>query len=231
MDGGYAAPAQSFSIVHFNDVYHIGSFKVRGGGLPQSTPAASATTFMNRRGAAATEHALSPCGWLAGWPLCRRLGLGSTMEGVCALPQHQSCGPKQGAGSIHCLPQCTATRLSQPPAAALPLTPPPLLQHVTVTACILNHTLLARSSTPQQEPVGGAARFKTAISQVPGDPLVIFSGDAYNPSLASTATKGAHSMFDGGRREGREAMGRMLHSPSHTPPLLPPAPHPQWCQC
>jgi len=36
-----------------------------------------------------------------------------------------------------------------------------------------------------QEPVGGAARFMTAISQLSSsNPLVLFSGDAFNPSIS-----------------------------------------------
>jgi len=41
------------------------------------------------------------------------------------------------------------------------------------------------------EPVGGAARFATAIRNLsPLNPLVLFSGDALNPSIMSTITKG-----------------------------------------
>jgi len=36
-----------------------------------------------------------------------------------------------------------------------------------------------------QEPVGGAARFCTAVSQLSAsNPLVLFSGDAFNPSIS-----------------------------------------------
>jgi len=36
-----------------------------------------------------------------------------------------------------------------------------------------------------QEPVGGAARFMTAVSQLASsNPLVLFSGDAFNPSIS-----------------------------------------------
>ena len=36
-----------------------------------------------------------------------------------------------------------------------------------------------------QEPVGGAARFATAIKQRKHlDPIIVFSGDAFNPSLS-----------------------------------------------
>ena len=36
-----------------------------------------------------------------------------------------------------------------------------------------------------QEPVGGAARFATAINQLaPLNPMVVFSGDALNPSVS-----------------------------------------------
>jgi len=42
-----------------------------------------------------------------------------------------------------------------------------------------------------QEPVGGAARFKTAVRRLSDrDPLVLFSGDALNPSLMSSVTHG-----------------------------------------
>lgn len=41
------------------------------------------------------------------------------------------------------------------------------------------------------EPVGGAARFKTAIKSCSHlNPLVLFSGDAFNPSMLSTFTQG-----------------------------------------
>jgi len=46
-----------------------------------------------------------------------------------------------------------------------------------------------------QEPVGGAARFVTAVRQLANlNPLVMFSGDALNPSLMSTVTHG-HQMI------------------------------------
>jgi len=46
-----------------------------------------------------------------------------------------------------------------------------------------------------QEPVGGAARFVTAVRQLADlNPLVMFSGDALNPSLMSTVTHG-HQMI------------------------------------
>lgn len=50
------------------------------------------------------------------------------------------------------------------------------------------------------EPVGGIARFQTVVNeyrngpQYKGQPelLTLFSGDAYNPSLESSVTKGRH---------------------------------------
>jgi len=37
-----------------------------------------------------------------------------------------------------------------------------------------------------QEPVGGAARFVTAVSQLAStNPLVLFSGDVFNPSVSA----------------------------------------------
>jgi 2',3'-cyclic-nucleotide 2'-phosphodiesterase (5'-nucleotidase family) len=64
----------------------------------------------------------------------------------------------------------------------------------------------------QKEPVGGAARFATALKSLPNNPLVFFGGDAFNPrcvgrlllqwcspltqclvnSLASSITRGMH---------------------------------------
>ncbi|XP_036382207.1 snake venom 5'-nucleotidase-like [Megalops cyprinoides] len=44
-----------------------------------------------------------------------------------------------------------------------------------------------------EEPVGGAARFATALKQFQHlNPLIVFSGDCLNPSLLSTITKGKH---------------------------------------
>jgi hypothetical protein len=46
---------------------------------------------------------------------------------------------------------------------------------------------------PSKDIVGGAAKFATLIERLkPDNPLVIFSGDAFNPSSLSTVTKGAH---------------------------------------
>ena len=43
----------------------------------------------------------------------------------------------------------------------------------------------------KSEPVGGASRFVTAINSFKDlDPLVLFSGDAFNPSMLSTFTQG-----------------------------------------
>ena len=42
-----------------------------------------------------------------------------------------------------------------------------------------------------QEPVGGAARFATAVRRLADrDPLVLFCGDALNPSVMSRVTQG-----------------------------------------
>ncbi|XP_035235995.1 5'-nucleotidase-like isoform X1 [Anguilla anguilla] len=44
-----------------------------------------------------------------------------------------------------------------------------------------------------EDPVGGAARFATAVKQFQDlNPLIVFSGDCLNPSLLSTITKGKH---------------------------------------
>lgn len=41
----------------------------------------------------------------------------------------------------------------------------------------------------KREPVGGAARFAGMVFKQNDDPLVLFSGDALNPSMASTFFK------------------------------------------
>ncbi|KAL1952794.1 hypothetical protein VTO42DRAFT_4255 [Malbranchea cinnamomea] len=54
--------------------------------------------------------------------------------------------------------------------------------------------------TGSAEPVGGAARFQSLVEYYRSDPrfedqpclLTFFSGDAFNPSLESTITKGRH---------------------------------------
>lgn len=50
------------------------------------------------------------------------------------------------------------------------------------------------------EPVGGIARFQTVVNHYRSDPqyadqsklITLFSGDAFNPSLESSVTKGRH---------------------------------------
>ena len=42
-----------------------------------------------------------------------------------------------------------------------------------------------------KEPVGGAARLHTLLKSFP-DPLILFSGDAFSPSLESQTTQGGH---------------------------------------
>ena len=50
------------------------------------------------------------------------------------------------------------------------------------------------------EPVGGIARFQTLVNRYRSDPryagqpdlITLFSGDAFNPSLESSVTKGRH---------------------------------------
>jgi len=59
----------------------------------------------------------------------------------------------------------------------------------TITIVHFNDVYNIESGT--QEPVGGAARFMTAVRRLADrDPLILFSGDALNPSLMSTVTNG-----------------------------------------
>ncbi|KAI8339987.1 Metallo-dependent phosphatase-like protein [Chlamydoabsidia padenii] len=51
-------------------------------------------------------------------------------------------------------------------------------------------------SPSKDEPVGGASRFRTALqetrSKLGHDPLVLFAGDAFNPCLEGSITRGTH---------------------------------------
>jgi len=59
----------------------------------------------------------------------------------------------------------------------------------TITIVHFNDVYNIESGT--HEPVGGAARFKTAVRNLADrDPLVLFSGDALNPALMSSVTNG-----------------------------------------
>jgi len=61
--------------------------------------------------------------------------------------------------------------------------------YTTITIVHFNDVYNIESGT--QEPVGGAARFKTAVGRLSDrDPLVLFSGDALNPALMSSVTNG-----------------------------------------
>lgn len=80
--------------------------------------------------------------------------------------------------------------------------------HVEYAPQYLHNSYLHSSTTPAHnpfregsaEPVGGVARFQSVVNYYRNDPsfseqpnvLTFFSGDAYNPSLESTVTKGRH---------------------------------------
>ena len=77
----------------------------------------------------------------------------------------------------------------------------------------------------KKEPVGGAARLVHTIKSFAGDkPLVLFSGDAFNPSLLSTITRCATRAPDPpvppSRARARTRGGR-----------LRPAAASRWCRC
>lgn len=63
---------------------------------------------------------------------------------------------------------------------------------------ILHYNDVYHVDSSSAEPVGGAARFMTLVKQYREDPkwngqpdlVTLFSGDAYNPSLESSITKG-----------------------------------------
>ncbi|KAI8088877.1 Metallo-dependent phosphatase-like protein [Halteromyces radiatus] len=67
---------------------------------------------------------------------------------------------------------------------------------LTTTLDILHFNDVYHVAPSKEEPVGGASRFATAIkearAQVGHDPLLLFSGDAFNPSLEGSITRGTH---------------------------------------
>lgn len=53
------------------------------------------------------------------------------------------------------------------------------------TITILHFNDVYNIEPREQDPVGGAARFKTAVDNLRNlNPLVLFSGDVFNPSLS-----------------------------------------------
>lgn len=63
---------------------------------------------------------------------------------------------------------------------------------------ILHFNDVYHVSPAKEEPVGGSSRFVSKVNQVLTEstaqdkPIVLFSGDAFNPSLEGTITRGAH---------------------------------------
>ncbi len=101
---------------------------------------------------------------------------------------------------IEVTPQCPEDKLSPPP---LPPPPPPLLSSPThdvksphpplqeeaaESITILHFNDVYNIEGRSKDPVGGAARFKTALDQFRHlDPLTFFSGDALSPSNSKSA--------------------------------------------
>ncbi|XP_049879932.1 mannosylglucosyl-3-phosphoglycerate phosphatase isoform X2 [Pectinophora gossypiella] len=68
--------------------------------------------------------------------------------------------------------------------------PPPADMHQSVLLLHYNDVYNIEQ-TSNTEPVGGALRFSSAVKALqPRHPLVLFSGDAFSPSMLSTYTKG-----------------------------------------
>lgn len=81
-------------------------------------------------------------------------------------------------------PHVTPETADEPSAVAL------VRHERRITICHFNDIYCIEPST--REPVGGAARLAHTVKSMSSDkPLVVFSGDAFNPSLLSTITLGA----------------------------------------
>lgn len=64
------------------------------------------------------------------------------------------------------------------------------------TVTILHFNDVYNIEARSQEPVGGATRFATAMRQLRHlDPLVLFSGDAFNPSLSMMCSPFTHLLW------------------------------------
>lgn len=69
---------------------------------------------------------------------------------------------------------------------------------MTVELELIHFNDVYHVSPSKDEPVGGASRFVSKINQLLTEstaqdkPMVLFSGDAFNPSLEGTITRGAH---------------------------------------
>jgi len=62
---------------------------------------------------------------------------------------------------------------------------------VSTTITIVHFNDVYDIEAGTQEPVGGAARFTTAVKRLSDrDPLILFCGDALNPSSMSSVTNG-----------------------------------------
>lgn len=60
-----------------------------------------------------------------------------------------------------------------------------------VPLTILHFNDVYELGSRDKEPVGGAARFASLVKSLASrNPLLFFGGDAFNPSLLSTITKG-----------------------------------------
>ncbi|XP_062310718.1 trifunctional nucleotide phosphoesterase protein YfkN-like isoform X1 [Osmerus eperlanus] len=69
----------------------------------------------------------------------------------------------------------------------------PSCKEPEVVLTILHFNDVYEIEARSEEPVGGAARFATAMKEFQAlNPFVVFSGDCLNPSILSTITKGKH---------------------------------------
>ncbi|GMI18964.1 hypothetical protein TeGR_g4904 [Tetraparma gracilis] len=108
---------------------------------------------------------------------------------------------EQPADPARHLWQLLGEMLGEPPAGAFSTpgkVPPPVDGPMVSSLTVLHFNDVYNIEGQSREPVGGAARFVTMVDQLRAkakedgseDPLVLFSGDAFNPSLMSTITKG-----------------------------------------
>eukprot|EP01062_Namystynia_karyoxenos_P081635 TRINITY_DN900_c0_g1_i1.p1 TRINITY_DN900_c0_g1~~TRINITY_DN900_c0_g1_i1.p1 ORF type:complete len:838 (+),score=266.08 TRINITY_DN900_c0_g1_i1:79-2592(+) len=81
------------------------------------------------------------------------------------------------------------------PGYGIGLTPHSTPQRAHKTLTIVHFNDVYHTDSFKKEPVGSAARMATAVKELGGpliNPHVLFSGDAFSPSITATVTQGSH---------------------------------------
>ncbi|PNW85315.1 hypothetical protein CHLRE_03g180600v5 [Chlamydomonas reinhardtii] len=120
------------------------------------------------------------------------MGAGCAKEAPAASTGVLPPEPKRGGGDSTSVSTPRGDESKEASPASKASAPPATTRPRSLTIAHFNDVYLIEPN--EREPVGGASRLATKVKELKshGDnPLVLFSGDAYNPSLMSTMTMGA----------------------------------------